>query len=105
MAGEIISERRATSNRNAGRHHRGFASDFPRNPHLGSQNCSNRRSSVNVGAVIRHALSEEVEREPPHDLPLPIPRNPVTKASTGPDHSPNGVPSLGSRYGLVEVLI
>src|SRR5215472_7237600 len=33
MAGEIISERRATSNRNAGRHHRGFASDFPRNPH------------------------------------------------------------------------
>jgi hypothetical protein len=33
MAGEIISERRATSNRNAERHHRGFASDFPRNPH------------------------------------------------------------------------
>jgi hypothetical protein len=32
-AGEIISERRATSNRNAGRDHRGFASDFPRNPH------------------------------------------------------------------------
>src|SRR6516162_2657325 len=24
---------RATSNRNGGRHHRGFASDFPRNPH------------------------------------------------------------------------
>jgi transposase len=32
MAGEIISERRAPSNRNGGRHHRGFASDFPRNP-------------------------------------------------------------------------
>jgi hypothetical protein len=32
MPGEIISERRATSNRNAGRHHRGFAGDFPRNP-------------------------------------------------------------------------
>jgi hypothetical protein len=30
--GEIILERRATSNRNGGRHHRGFASDFPRNP-------------------------------------------------------------------------
>ena len=29
---EIISERRATSNRNGGRHHRGFAGDFPRNP-------------------------------------------------------------------------
>jgi hypothetical protein len=29
---EIILERRARSNRNAGRHHRGFASDFPRNP-------------------------------------------------------------------------
>jgi NADPH:quinone reductase len=34
MVGEIISERRATSNRNGGRHHRGFAGDFPRNPHL-----------------------------------------------------------------------
>jgi hypothetical protein len=33
MAGEIISERRARSNRNAGRDHRGFAGDFPRNPH------------------------------------------------------------------------
>src|ERR1700730_11849899 len=33
MAGEIISECRATSNRNAGRHHRGFAGDFLRNPH------------------------------------------------------------------------
>src|SRR5262249_49653158 len=33
MVGEIISERRATSNRNGGRHHRGFAGDFPRNPH------------------------------------------------------------------------
>jgi hypothetical protein len=33
MAGEIIPERRARSNRNAGRHHRGFAGDFPRNPH------------------------------------------------------------------------
>src|SRR6202022_3960334 len=33
MAGEIISERRARSNRNGGRHHRGFAGDFPRNPH------------------------------------------------------------------------
>ena len=33
MVGEIISERRATSNRNGERHHRGFASDFLRNPH------------------------------------------------------------------------
>jgi hypothetical protein len=32
MPGEIISERRATSNRNGGRHHRGFVGDFPRNP-------------------------------------------------------------------------
>src|SRR5215469_14810632 len=32
MPGEIISEPRATSNRNGGRHHRGFAGDFPRNP-------------------------------------------------------------------------
>jgi hypothetical protein len=36
MPGEIISERRATSNRNGGRHHRGFAGDFPRNPQLSS---------------------------------------------------------------------
>src|SRR5438045_219461 len=33
MPGEIISEHRARSNRNGGRHHRGFAGDFPRNPH------------------------------------------------------------------------
>src|SRR5580700_10328680 len=33
MPGEIISEHRPTSNRNGGRHHRGFAGDFPRNPH------------------------------------------------------------------------
>jgi hypothetical protein len=32
MPGDIILERRARSNRNAGRDHRGFASDFPRNP-------------------------------------------------------------------------
>jgi hypothetical protein len=31
---EIISERRATSNRDGGRHHRGFAGDFARNQHL-----------------------------------------------------------------------
>ena len=29
MPGEIISERRATSNRNGGRHHRGFAATSP----------------------------------------------------------------------------
>ena len=33
MAGEIILERRARSNRNGGRHHRGFPGNFPRNPH------------------------------------------------------------------------
>ena len=32
MAGEIISERRATSNRNGGRHHPGIPGDFRRNP-------------------------------------------------------------------------
>jgi hypothetical protein len=32
MPGEIISEHRARSNRNAERHHRRFAGDFPRNP-------------------------------------------------------------------------
>jgi uncharacterized membrane protein YadS len=35
MAGEIISERRARSNRIGGRHHLGFAGDFPRNPQYG----------------------------------------------------------------------
>src|SRR5438477_8794563 len=35
MPGEIISEHRARSNRNGGRHHRGFAGDFPRNPQAG----------------------------------------------------------------------
>ena len=33
MAGEIISERWATSNRIEGRHHPGFGGDFPRNHH------------------------------------------------------------------------
>jgi transposase-like protein len=33
MVGEIILERRAKSNRNGGRHHRGFTGDFPRNLH------------------------------------------------------------------------
>src|SRR5271155_2773261 len=37
MPGEIISECRARSNRNAGRHHRGFAGDFPRNPQVHKQ--------------------------------------------------------------------
>jgi hypothetical protein len=41
MPGEIISERRATSNRNGGRHHRGFAGDFPRNPQYGHNNNNN----------------------------------------------------------------
>src|SRR5271167_646200 len=43
MAGEIISEHRARSNRNPGRHHRGFAGDFPRNPHQQAQRPRNRR--------------------------------------------------------------
>ena len=34
MPGEIISERRARSHRNVGRHHRGFAGDFPRTPYI-----------------------------------------------------------------------
>src|SRR5438477_7357015 len=38
MAGEIISEHRARSNRNGGRHHRGFAGDFPRNPQAARSN-------------------------------------------------------------------
>jgi hypothetical protein len=44
MAGEIISERRARSNRNGGRHHPGFAGDFPRNPQQG----------LSVSAIARH---------------------------------------------------
>src|ERR1700719_1131196 len=44
MPGEIISEPRATSNRNTGRHHRGFAGDFPRNPQAGSTHHARRRS-------------------------------------------------------------
>src|SRR5205085_1088432 len=38
MAGEIISEHRARSNRNGGRHHRGVAGDFPRNPQTSRMN-------------------------------------------------------------------
>src|SRR2546421_12953363 len=43
MPGEIISEHRARSNRNGGRHHRGFAGDFPRNPHAGISPASVQR--------------------------------------------------------------
>ena len=91
MAGEIISERRATSNRNGGRHHRGFAGDFPRNPHSGSARAKSERwifpfrgnagkvryqrlavfaQSVeyNVVAVI-HEVGER-GREPYNSLPL-----------------------------------
>src|SRR6516165_10905103 len=50
MAGEIISERRATSNRNGGRHHRGFASDFPRIP-------QSRADSGVRGRAPRHDLA------------------------------------------------
>src|SRR5215831_12921388 len=39
MAGDIISEHRARSNRNGGRDHPGFAGDFPRNPHHGDPPC------------------------------------------------------------------
>jgi hypothetical protein len=45
MAGEIISEHRARSNRNAGRHHRGFASDFHRNPQVIAADLSNANLS------------------------------------------------------------
>ena len=53
MAGEIISEHRARSNRNGGRDHLGFAGDFPRNPQLGR--CGYRREAM--GGVIPGARS------------------------------------------------
>src|SRR5436853_2079921 len=52
MAGEIISERRARSNRNAGRHHRGFAGDFPPNPHAGRTMPSVRRLTAILAADV-----------------------------------------------------
>jgi hypothetical protein len=48
MAGEIISERRATSNRNGGRHHRGFAGHFPRNPHPSTTGAELRRLALSA---------------------------------------------------------
>src|SRR5439155_17405430 len=52
MAGEIISEHRARSNRNAGRHHRGFAGDFPRNPQATAPLLnSNSKCFIDVGPV------------------------------------------------------
>jgi len=53
MAGEIISERRATSNRNGGRHHRGFAGDFPRNPHAGADSAAGGARSGDDGSARR----------------------------------------------------
>jgi hypothetical protein len=50
MPGEIISEHRARSNRNGGRHHRGFAGDFPRNPQLLVKKAFDR------GFIDRHVL-------------------------------------------------
>src|SRR5580693_4255031 len=53
MPGEIISERRARSNRNGGRHHRGFAGDFPRNP----QSVGMRLVDLQTDEVLFDALS------------------------------------------------
>ena len=57
MPGEIISERRATSNRNGGRHHRGFAGDFLRNPHEGGVTL-NQASMWNAGTCRSDAKGE-----------------------------------------------
>ena len=54
MPGGIISERRARSNRKGGRHHRGFAGDFRRNPQSLGQLLLSYRYEANLvgGAVV-----------------------------------------------------
>jgi putative transposase len=57
MPGEIISERRARSNRNGGRHHRGFAGDFPRNPQHGVEFVV-ADDHASLRAVLREVLAQ-----------------------------------------------
>src|SRR5262249_36187643 len=49
MAGEIISEHRATSNRKGGRHHPGFASDLPPKPHSPPSRTPDGQKISNLG--------------------------------------------------------
>jgi hypothetical protein len=64
MAGEIISEHRARSNRNAGRHHRGFAGDFLRNPHSErfDRLYEEERTQVQVMPRVFRRLAEAAEQ-------------------------------------------
>src|SRR5437764_2905089 len=61
MPGEIISEHRARSNRNGGRHHRGFAGDFPRNPHRAGTVEIDRLTPVVVVAISEISRGEQFE--------------------------------------------
>jgi hypothetical protein len=56
MAGEIISERWATSNRIGGRHHSGFVGDFTRNRHKWTR-LSCRTFAANAVRLQLHALA------------------------------------------------
>src|SRR5437016_11372496 len=69
MAGEIISERRARSNRNAGRHHRGFAGDFPRNPQSWVKIVMNVPPRVNG----RRAVAPRNDQDPAQPVLLLVP--------------------------------
>src|SRR2546429_8588921 len=100
MPGEIISEHRARSNRNGGRHHRGFAGDFPLNPQPGPKARGHRcaapqsagRKACLAGKAGKHycrsrRITPSVEkwrREHPHDTP-PYPFMPSpTSANSSP---------------------
>jgi hypothetical protein len=50
MAGEIISERRATSNRNGARDHPGIPGDFSRNQQVGATGLPKTSFPLSYGA-------------------------------------------------------
>jgi hypothetical protein len=51
--GEIISERRATSNRNGGRDHSGIVGDIERNQQASESSFANFTSSASLFSILR----------------------------------------------------
>ena len=61
MAGEIISERRATSNRNGGRDHPGIPGDFSRNQHFERYVALAREAAIGDDRIAAENLYQHAE--------------------------------------------
>jgi len=78
MPSEIISEQRATSNRNGGRDHPGIPGDFRRNQHMGQPDAwrmiRKRAAAAGIADWADHPLSvrslQEFQADDQQRLPL-----------------------------------